>query len=347
MITVHVRKRSDRPNLQLCYVDPVTGNRRTKSAGTKNYAEAERAAQTWQQELNSTSGRSKTNWEAFRKRFETEHMETLAQNTRENYRHGLNKFEKLIGKPRDVRLIDSNLISQYAAKLRRYHKSESTVASNLMILRAVLRWGATVGLTHNPVMRISSIKTRGRPISLLEFIGFVRRIRVGKQGDALGRLVMVMWLGGLRISEALNLHATQPPLHYDFSGPYPMLCWHEGSQKSKRIERTPVTPDFARYLSRYPDGPIVNCTLARKTISTRIKNAGQGVTSHDLRKTFGTRWALRVHPFVLKTMMRHKSIETTMEYYIDIDRNEIAAQIWGKNVPSNVTQTRWKPPNPA
>ncbi len=106
------------------------------------------------------------------------------------------------------------------------------------------------------------------------------------------------------------------------------IAWGKGGQKNRKVQRSPIPVDFARYLSRFDSGPIVDCPLARKTISTRLHDAGQGITAKDLRKTCGTRWALRVHPFALKAMMRHKSLETTMTYYVDLATDEVADQFW-------------------
>lgn len=39
--------------------------------------------------------------------------------------------------------------------------------------------------------------------------------------------------------------------------------------------------------------------------------AGKTATTHDLRRTFGTRWAKRVVPATVKELMRHASIDTT------------------------------------
>jgi integrase len=47
------------------------------------------------------------------------------------------------------------------------------------------------------------------------------------------------------------------------------------------------------------------------------KAEDQYATAHDLRRSFGTRWAKRVMPAVLKELMRHSSINTTMGYYVE------------------------------
>ena len=44
------------------------------------------------------------------------------------------------------------------------------------------------------------------------------------------------------------------------------------------------------------------------------KAAGQYATAHDLRRSFGSRWAKRVMSAVLKDLMRHSSVSTTMSY---------------------------------
>ena len=51
-------------------------------------------------------------------------------------------------------------------------------------------------------------------------------------------------------------------------------------------------------------------------------------SAHDLRRSFGTRWASRVKPATLQLLMRHKSIETTLKYYVAQDADEVADQLW-------------------
>ncbi|MBX2977454.1 MAG: tyrosine-type recombinase/integrase [Ignavibacteriaceae bacterium] len=52
----------------------------------------------------------------------------------------------------------------------------------------------------------------------------------------------------------------------------------------------------------------------------------QKYTLHDIRRTFGSYWAVRVSQIQLMKLMRHKSIETTLKYYICIDITSIAGQ---------------------
>jgi integrase len=39
-------------------------------------------------------------------------------------------------------------------------------------------------------------------------------------------------------------------------------------------------------------------------------------TAHDLRRSFGDRWAARIMPQMLMELMRHESIEVTLRYYV-------------------------------
>jgi integrase len=51
-------------------------------------------------------------------------------------------------------------------------------------------------------------------------------------------------------------------------------------------------------------------------------------SAHDLRRAFGDRWAARVMPAVLKELMRHESIETTLRYYVGVNAERTAEVCW-------------------
>ena len=60
-----------------------------------------------------------------------------------------------------------------------------------------------------------------------------------------------------------------------------------------------------------------------KVDAREVKGPGGKVTmvpkfasAHDLRRSFGERWASRVMPQVLKELMRHENIETTLRFYV-------------------------------
>jgi integrase len=61
------------------------------------------------------------------------------------------------------------------------------------------------------------------------------------------------------------------------------------------------------------------------------KAIGKYATPHDFRRGFGTRWARKVKPATLQLLMRHKSLGTTMPYHVDIDADDVAAELWAEH----------------
>ena len=56
--------------------------------------------------------------------------------------------------------------------------------------------------------------------------------------------------------------------------------------------------------------------------------SGKTASAHDLRRGFGNRWSRLVMPTVLKELMRHSSINTTMSYYVGQSAETTAAELW-------------------
>ena len=76
-------------------------------------------------------------------------------------------------------------------------------------------------------------------------------------------------------------------------------------------------------------------------------------SAHDLRRSFGLRWASRVMPQVLMELMRHESIDTTMRYYVGRNAQSTAAVLWAAhdaakgNTSGNSGQKSKNQPEPA
>jgi integrase len=164
-----------------------------------------------------------------------------------------------------------------------------------------------------------------------------------------------LWLSGLRLTESLELFWDRADrLYVDLAGRRPMLIIPGELEKAGTYRRIPITPDFHRYLlatdevDRHgpifrplmPSGARADATRAGKMISLigelsrvvvntdpktgKVKFA----SAHDLRRSFGTRWAKLVMPAVLQMLMRHSTIATTMAFYVDLDGDEIAEDLW-------------------
>jgi integrase len=82
------------------------------------------------------------------------------------------------------------------------------------------------------------------------------------------------------------------------------------------------------------DKQVVDKETGKKVTVTVKKFA----SAHDLRRAFGTRWARKVMPAVLQRLMRHTDIATTMKFYVSIEADDVAAQLWGlENVAGNIS----------
>jgi integrase len=164
-----------------------------------------------------------------------------------------------------------------------------------------------------------------------------------------------LWLSGLRLEESLNLFwDRRDRISIETGGRRWMLRIPAELEKGHRDRLLPITPDFYEFLLATPEaqrrGPVFRPTmpsgnlanaeragrmisllgeLARVVVHTDVKTgAVKYASAHDLRRSFGTRWARRVPTSVLMILMRHESIETTMAYYVDLDAAELAEDLY-------------------
>jgi len=110
------------------------------------------------------------------------------------------------------------------------------------------------------------------------------------------------------------------------------------------LTRTPITP---------PRVSLIVSAIGKKagvvvaTVEKRRRDRATGklttttvkkfASAHDLRRSFGTRWAKRVMPAVLRRLMRHSDVATTMKYYVTIDADAVADAVWGRDWESGNT----------
>jgi integrase len=362
MIRVFLRNSADRRYIRMYYIDPETDREVVRSAKTSVVREAERAAAAWEVELRAGRGGDVASWEAFRQRFEDEYLASRPKSTQTSYLKAFNHFERLVGTPKQMTTVTTSLMSRFASDLRtkggnRGAVGPTTVNSTLRHLRAALRWGARMGmLPVAPVIEMQRIAkrrlARGRAVTNAEFAAILKAVPevVGKRLAAeWARLLRGIWLSGMRLSEAMIVSWTDAPVRVTLDTTPPRTYWHSEGHKARNDQVIPMTPDFAALLAETPHedrtgvvfdpkipGRVVEMTLASKTISAIGRKAGVFVSedrskpasAHDLRRSFGQRWALKVPPLVLKTLMRHKSMETTMSYYVDLELDDIAPFLW-------------------
>lgn len=168
------------------------------------------------------------------------------------------------------------------------------------------------------------------------------------------KFVRGLWWSGLRLHEACRLHWEDDRyIIVELGGKRPMFRIQAEANKSRKDEKFPMAREFAEILMEIPQeqrvgfvfnpltatGQRADVFRASRVIAAAGKKAGVVVdrnakgeavyaSAHDLRRSFGTRWAKRVLPPVLKALMRHTSIQTTMTFYVDQSAEQAADTAW-------------------
>jgi integrase len=319
-----------------------------------------RLAGEWEKELRE--GRyvapSKITWAEFRKRCEDEKLANLSKGSRAATGTIFNHIERILNPDRLCKLTPV-AISKLLKVLRDEGTAkETSTGTHLRHLRAALSWAVDQGmLTVVPKMNIPKAgKSKGRPLTGEEYDRMLMAAEKVRPDDAAvwQRYLTGQWLSGLRLEEPTILSWDEDaPFAVDLTGRRPAFRIAGDAQKSGKDEILPLTPDFVTFLLATPDaervGPVfklvdsrtnqpLECHHVGKIVGKIGKRAGIIVNkaegkfagAHDLRRSFGNRWAKRVMPAVLQRLMRHASIQTTMTYYVALDADEVADELWAK-----------------
>jgi integrase len=359
MVRVLVRGKPDRANLLLYFVDPTTGREISRSAGTSDRKEAERAAALWEQELANYRGPAGDGWPLFRDRFRDEHLVTLAPKSQAAFRTALEAFQARAN-PATLRDVTPDALSRFQSELLEEGLTIATAANYLTHLRAALNWAARVGLLETaPRVKLPRQSRhsfmKGRPVTKEE----LTRMLEACPSAQWKRMLELLWHSGLRLGEAMALSWDRPPVQVDLEArPYPHLLFHARGQKSRRDEAVPITPEFHRWLSQTPPAqrtglvapvPLESIPRVSEAIQAIgqaagviVNDDGKPASAHDLRRSFGTRLAQQVMPAVLKVLMRHADISTTLKFYVGITATDAGRALWGETVPANVPKTQKK-----
>ena len=169
--------------------------------------------------------------------------------------------------------------------------------------------------------------------------------------EAIKHLMNGLWLSGLRLSESLSLtwDDFSRPAIANIDGRRPMVEIPAEFDKSKISRKLPLTPDFVEFLRKttksdregYVFNPIsisgqplrssdrVGRIISKIGEHSKVLVGAKGhPTAHDFRRSFASRWALRVTPTVLKELMRHADIKTTLTYYVGESAERTANEVW-------------------
>ncbi len=237
----------------------------------------------------------------------------------------------------------------------------TTLSKHLRNLRKMLQWATRQGMfatcPHVDMPKGSSKgKSKGRPVTVEEFPRMLQRTakEVGEeQADSWKFLLRGLFLGGPRLNEAITLSwdtDAEDVISVDMSGQYPMFAIPTDADKSRKQRLLPMAPEFAHLLETIPDDERVgnvfrlmfrrnrDTDTRRDTVTKQISAIGKAAgirvsaskhaSAHDLRRSFGCRWADKVKPHILMQLMRHDDIKTTMEFYVQSGADEVAEAVW-------------------
>ena len=389
-IKVSLFKKPGSKIFHMQYRDPVTGNKRRKSTGTTIKRDAERIAGKWETDIKAGRDQSLGNlqWESFRDRFEQQHLPSLKKTTERKYIGILNTMETF-RKPRQIRHVTTEFLTQYQQYLRKEGRAEATIKGHLQHIRSALQWGVDNGyLEKAPKLpRIKRAKAqkmmKGRPILLEEFermLAATSKVILTPNTSTSNKerepdveripswkfLLRGLWLSGLRLGEAMDLHWTDNNcIRVDLSGKHPMFKIPGDKEKGATDRTLAMTPDFAELLLAVPKGErngfVFNPApmnrsgprLTSYSVGQRISEIGEAAgvivatksdkvsyaSAHDLRRSFGTRWATKVMPVVLQELMRHSSIATTLRFYVASNAAKTAADLWNSHANRPISES--------
>jgi integrase len=344
----------------LQWIDPSTGRRKSKSAGTADEKEAEDARVDMESDLNN--GRyaeaSRMPWERFRELFEAEYLPGCRANTRRNYRVMFDLFERVCN-PSTLRGVSERTISAFTAGLRKlpgYKGSETmqpgSVKVRLQFLHTALRWAADQKLIPT-CPRFPSVKVPKKLPQPVAPEAFERLLAKAEADPQLRVYLLCGWLAGLRLNEArlLEWEETDKAPWVDLARDRIILP--AGFVKAVEDQWVPLDPALRRELEALPrhgrcvfrfdaiDGrgerEVCDITVASR-VRKLAKAAGVKLTMKSLRKGFGCRYAGKVPAQVLQKLMRHSNISVTMDYYANVDDAVVAAVLGPQRNTSRNTQ---------
>ncbi len=358
-----------RKYLYFQWIDPATEKRKSQSSKCTTKRDAERAAKDFEDRLNAQlpTGDGTISWKDFRNVYWIDHAESLSRTSQKRIDTAFNVFEEEMSLGRQpLSTITAGFLSTYATKLRTTGRSPDTIVAGLSKIASALRWAKDHGyLSEVPripkIARAKGTRAKGRPLTDGEFIKLLCAVR-GVVGDAAApswsRLLIGLWLSGLRLGEALELNwwdgsSHESALWIDMTGKYPLLGICAESEKGRQNRLLPITPDFGQWLRMVPDADRIGsvfppvkkrhldvsnmdyvskiiCRIG-KAAGVTVAATGKTASAHDLRRTFGLRWAQKLYPAELQQLMRHASISTTMEFYAMMEARAFAEKLWGAN----------------
>jgi len=243
----------------------------------------------------------------------------LAQSSIDQYSYNIQPFIDYAG-DLIVNKVTPEIVNEYTKHLKA-NKAHNTVAAYLDYLSMLFdyliahKWVET-----NPVTTLKKIEM---PIRVIPEETFNKILNACQEHQKV--YLTVLWNTGLRKVEAANLRGE----NFDFKNNI-LNVWN---QKENRWDQIPLSENFVNYIQpKIKEGRLFNMYNTRNSFKFWWKwqdrlELQEKYSLHDIRRTFGTRMAKKLSPYELQKVMRHKSIKTTMKYYIYVELNDIGRKM--------------------
>jgi integrase len=328
--------------LQLQWVDPATGMRKTRSAKTEDPDIAEQRRADLEYELNHGlhADPLKVSWDVFREAFEDEYLSGRRLNTQKGYTATFNLFEEL-ATPGLLSAITARTVSQFVAVMRKLPGKDgqpfkpATLSIRLTQLGSALAWAKQQGMLAE-VPEFPSVtlpKKRPQPVP----VSSVERLLSASTDPQMTAYILCGWEAGMRRDEAYGLQWEENGAGDGFA-PYlnlPMnrIIFPAESAKGKEDQWLPISARLRQALDKLKgrSGPVFNFMSVRNRplssmavvarLTKLAETAGVPLTMRTLRRGFGCRYAGEVAAHVLQRLMRHSSIDITMQFYANVDES--------------------------
>jgi|14BtaG_2_1085337.scaffolds.fasta_scaffold00234_5 integrase len=301
-------------------------------------------------------------WDEFCARYIDEKLAFGPYKTLQAFETARNRLNELCPGLEWVTDLDERVFSLFALRLRQEGKSISTVHAYRNHLMGALKWARQVRLIDSrpdppPIGKIDD-PARGRPITREEAERIAMQLPsvvTEEYADRWAWNLEALWRSGFRLGETFKFfweptHAG----HYvvDLESNRPMIQIVARAEKARQNRLIPMTPDFASLLRSVKKSKrrdlVFRWTLSKgdsmsiKTVGKYISRCGRQAnvvvsdrdgkkrfaSSHEFRRSFGARWSPKVMPDTLRVMMRHASISTTLEYYVQANATKHADALY-------------------
>jgi integrase len=313
-------------------------------------------------------GSAKMTWEKFRDLYEDQKLPGLAAGTGDKANDVFNKLEREINPRYLRDLTEARLShfvtvlrsSRLAEDTIRSNLSTIRAALSWAVEQKMLSRLPTFPKLRR-VKKASGTPMKGRPITTEEFermLAVIPSVVGPDHAPEWERYLRGLDASGLRLEESIDLRwEDDGRIRPRFAeGRLPVLVIPAECEKGFMDREHPMAPEFALMLQQVPiarrkgfvfrlngrghGGGRLTPNTVSKTVSEIGEAAGVKVytnprtgkvkfaSAHDLRRTFGERWAARLMPVQLMELMRHKNIETTLRYYVGANAQKTAQSIW-------------------